>query len=212
MVTEDILSKYFPELSKEQLSQFKKMEELYADWNQKINVISRKDIDQFAIRHVLHSLAIAKLDVIKPGESVMDLGTGGGFPGVPLALYYPDTKFVLVDSIRKKTKVIEEVVAGLGLTNVEVVNARAEDVKQKFEYVVSRAVAPLRSLNFWCKRRIKKSKPDYGMICLKGGDLWEEIAEFESENQGYQVDEYKISEMFEEDFFETKKIVRVLNY
>lgn len=212
MVTENILSKYFPELTAEQLDQFKKMEELYADWNQKINVISRKDIDQFVIRHVLHSLAIAKLDVIKPGQVIMDMGTGGGFPGVPLALYYPDTQFVLVDSIRKKTKVIEEVVEGLGLKNVKIINARAEEVKQKFHFVVSRAVAPLKSLSYWCRRSIVKKKPDYGMICLKGGDLWEEIAEFEGENSGCQVDEFKISDFYKEEFFETKKIVRVMNY
>ena len=208
----DILLKYFPELTEKQLRSFEIMEEEYADWNQKINVISRKDIDQFAIRHLLHSLSIAKLDLIRPGMKVMDVGTGGGFPGMPLAVFYPETEFVLVDSIRKKTKVIEEVQQVLKLNNVTVKNVRAEELKEKFQFVVSRAVAPLRTLNHWCQNNIDKSKVDYGMICLKGGDLKEEIAEFESEYPGNQVVTFNLTDHFKEEFFETKKIVRVLNY
>lgn len=212
MVELPLLKKHFPEMDDAMLSRYEEIKELYIEWNQKINVISRKDMEHFEERHILHSLSIAKLNLFKPGQKVMDLGAGGGFPGIPLAIYYPDTHFTLVDSIRKKTVVMQEVVDALKLENVTVVNARAEDLKQKFNYVVCRAVAPLLKLSEWCYSSIDKSKIDFGMLCLKGGDLLAEITEFEEKYKNVQVISYKLQEFYPEEFFETKKIVRLLNY
>lgn len=207
-----MLTKYFPDLSPEVILKFAEMQKLYADWNQKINVISRKDIEHFEERHLVHSLAIAKLNLFKNGTKVMDLGAGGGFPGIPLAIMFPEVEFTMVDSIRKKTRVIQEIVTALDLQNVEVINGRAEEVDYKFDYIVCRAVAPLLKLNKWCAKSIKKSKAEHGMLCLKGGDLFEEIAEFEESYPEKQVITYALKDFYTEAFYETKSIVRVLNY
>ena len=208
----DLILKYFKDLTPKQIEQFEQLMPLYHDWNQKINVISRKDMDFFEEKHVLHSLAIANLNLFKPQDKVMDLGAGGGFPGVPLAIFYPDVQFTLVDSIKKKTVVMEEVVNALGLDNVRIINGRAEEVKEKFNYVVCRAVAPLVKLNSWCHKAIDKKSPEHGLICLKGGDLKEEINEFEERYRNLQVVNYALSEIFKEEFFTTKRIIRVMDY
>lgn len=212
MVKLKMLNRYFPEASKESVETFVKMQELYEEWNQKINVISRKDMEHFEERHLIHSLAIAKLNLLKPGCRVMDLGAGGGFPGIPLAILLPEVEFTLVDSIRKKTRVMEEIAQHLGLKNVNVINGRAEEVKQKFDYIVCRAVAPLVKLNNWCSKSIDKSKAEHGMLCLKGGDLFEEIAEFEERYPDKQVLDYPINDFYDEEFYSTKRIIRVMNY
>ena len=193
----DLIRNYFPKLTAEQADLFLRAGELYMDWNSKVNVISRKDMDYFFERHVLHSLAILK--VAKLNGRVMDLGSGGGFPGIPLAIMCPDVQFVLVDSIAKKCKVMREIAEALGLDNVQVVNGRAEDVEDKFDVVVCRAVAPLRTLLHWIGNKLKKG----GMLyCLKGGQLSEEISE-----AGVKVGVHNISEFYDGEFFETKKVV-----
>lgn len=203
-MTAEIVFKYFPNLSDVQREQFLLLEELYKDWNQKINVVSRKDIDELYLRHVLHSLGIAKIQLFKDGSSVLDVGTGGGFPGIPLAILFPNVKFTLVDSIGKKIKVVEEVMEGLALENVTAKNSRVEDVKGEFDFIVSRAVAAMPTFTYWVKGKIKKESlhnRKNGILYLKGGDLTEELS-------GYKNAEISnLTDYFEEDFFETKKVV-----
>jgi 16S rRNA (guanine527-N7)-methyltransferase len=200
----DLIFKYFPTLSNEQKDQFAKLQELYKDWNQKINVVSRKDIDELYLRHVLHSLAIAKVQQFKPGTTVLDVGTGGGFPGIPLAILFPETHFTLVDAIGKKIKVVEEVVEGLGITNVTAKNMRVEELKGQFDFIVSRAVAAMPTFVHWVKGKIKKNSVHErrnGILYLKGGDLTEELADYKT------VEIINLPDFYEEEFFDTKKVV-----
>lgn len=206
----ELLQQYFTSLTPLQLERFAKLEELYADWNSKINLISRKDFDHFYERHVLHSLAIAKLVQFNPGQTVLDIGTGGGFPGIPLAILFPDTQFTLCDSIQKKIKVVQAVAEDIELTNVTAVSARVETLKQPFDYAVTRAVAPVPELLRWMNIPLKpigKKQPmliKNAMYCLKGGDLSEEI-----EHVYWPLYETPIPEFYKEDFFETKKVVEI---
>lgn len=201
----ELIGKYFPSLSGEQKEQFLALDALYHDWNSKINVISRKDIDNLYEHHVLHSLAIAELIRFKAGTSIMDLGTGGGFPGIPLAIMFPEVKFHLVDSIGKKIRVCEEVSKAIGLQNVTTQWCRAEEVKEKFHFVVSRAVMPLPDLVKIVRKNISKEQfnglPN-GLICLKGGELEQEAKPF-----GKAAQITNLSEYFQEEFFATKKLV-----
>lgn len=200
----ELIKKYFSELTEEQLFQFSKLEELYKDWNLKINVVSRKDIDELYLRHVLHSLGIAKVQQFKPGSKILDVGTGGGFPGIPLAIMFPECEFHLVDSIGKKIKVVDEVTEGLGLQNVKSFNARVEDLDGQYDFIVSRAVAVMPSFVRWVKGKIEKSsKHDRrnGILYLKGGDLSEELKDYRT------AEIFELSDYFEEDFFDTKKVV-----
>lgn len=204
--TLELIKKYFPNLTEDQLLKFEKLEELYKDWNLKINVVSRKDIDELYLRHVLHSLGIAKVQSFKPGSKILDVGTGGGFPGIPLAILFPETQFHLVDSIGKKIKVVEEVVAGLDLKNVEVINARVEEISGEYDFIVSRAVAAMPTFVHWVKGKIaKKSKHELknGILYLKGGDLTVELREFP------KATIYELPDYFEEEFFLTKKVVHL---
>jgi 16S rRNA (guanine527-N7)-methyltransferase len=200
----DILTKYFPDLSQTQLAQFKELEVLYQDWNLKINVVSRKDIDEIYMRHVLHSLGIAKVQSFLPGSTVLDVGTGGGFPGIPLAILFPAAQFHLVDSIGKKIKVVNEVVAGLGLTNVKTTNDRVENVPGQYDFIVSRAVAQMETFVRWVRGHIKKKsihERRNGILYLKGGDLKEELGAFA------KAETTPLSNFYTEDFFKTKKVV-----
>lgn len=200
-----ILEKYFTSLTPIQKEQFSALFELYSDWNSKINVISRKDIDNLYTHHVLHSLAIAKFINFQDGSKIIDVGTGGGFPGVPLAIFFPNVHFVMLDSIGKKVKVAKEVSEAIGLKNVEFVHSRMEDEKRKFDFVVSRAVMQLPELVKRISKNIEikqKNALPNGVICLKGGDLVEEIAPFKK-----KVEEFSLEQYFEEPFFETKKLV-----
>lgn len=201
----ELISKYFPDLSEEQRRQFAALYDLYADWNAKINVISRKDFDQLYLRHVLHSLSIAKVCTFDAGARILDVGCGGGFPSVPLAILFPEARFVAADSIRKKIAVVEGVVAGLGLRNVEPRCVRAETIPERFDYVVSRAVTAMPEFVGWVWNRIEKgqkgSLPN-GILYLKGGDLAEELG-----LTGKRWYIYDIPRFFEEEFFETKKVV-----
>ncbi|WP_297803875.1 16S rRNA (guanine(527)-N(7))-methyltransferase RsmG [uncultured Polaribacter sp.] len=203
----EIIHKYFKDLTATQIEQFSKLQELYKDWNLKINVVSRKDIDELYLRHVLHSLAIAKLVQFKPGSKVLDVGTGGGFPGIPLSILFPETQFHLVDSIGKKIKVVNEVAEGLGLTNVKTTNGRVEEqVKDTYDFIVSRAVAQMETFVRWTKGKIsKKQNHDLknGILYLKGGDLTEELKLYTSATI------YDLTDYFEEDFYETKKLVHL---
>jgi 16S rRNA (guanine527-N7)-methyltransferase len=206
-MTSDQLFTYFPGLTTTQQQQFEQLPELYEFWNNQINVISRKDIDQLFERHVLHSLAIAKIMPFLPGEKVLDVGTGGGFPGIPLAILFPDTQFYLVDSIGKKIKVVQEVVKALGLKNVRAAHLRAEQVNEKFDFVVSRAVTRLNEFYPWIKNKFSKTSKNTlpnGVLYLKGGDLTEEIAESELTVQQFYLKNY-----FPEEFFETKQVIYV---
>jgi 16S rRNA (guanine527-N7)-methyltransferase len=200
MDTSDIIYKYFPDLSADQKKQVDHLGRLYEDWNSKINVISRKDMDHFYERHVLHSLAIAKFIRLRAGEKILDVGTGGGFPGIPLAILFPETDFTLVDSIGKKIKIVESVAGELGLENVTPINGRAESVKLKVDFVVSRATAPLTDLVRWTMQSINKQEGN-GLIALKGGDLDEELRAFKMAGR------IPVSEYFNEPFFETKQII-----
>ncbi|QXP73365.1 16S rRNA (guanine(527)-N(7))-methyltransferase RsmG [Tenacibaculum sp. HL-MS23] len=202
----ELIKKYFTDLTETQLEQFSKLQELYEDWNLKINVVSRKDIDELYLRHVLHSLGIAKVMQFKPGSKVMDVGTGGGFPGIPLAILFPETQFHLVDSIGKKIKVVNEVAEGLGLQNVKTTNGRVEEVKDTYDFIVSRAVAQMETFVGWTKGKIaKKQNHDLknGILYLKGGDLTEELEKYTSATI------YDLPDFFEEEFFETKKVVHL---
>ena len=201
----ELIINYFPSLTDRQKEQFAALDALYHDWNSKINVISRKDIDNLYEHHVLHSLAIAELIRFKPGTSIMDLGTGGGFPGIPLAIMFPEAKFHLVDSTKKKILVCEEVSKALGLENVTTQWCRAEEVKQKFHFVVSRAVMPLPDLVKIVRKNISKEQINAlpgGLICLKGGELEQEAKPF-----GKTAQITSLSEYFKEEFFQTKKLV-----
>ena len=203
-MTPDIIFKYFPDLTSAQKKQFLQLETLYQDWNRKINVVSRKDIEELYLRHVLHSLGIAKIQRFNEGADILDVGTGGGFPGIPLAILFPKTHFTLVDAIGKKIKVVDAVVEGLGLDNVVTYHSRVEDLSGQYDFIVSRAVAAMPTFVHWTKRKIKKTcfhERKNGILYLKGGDLSEELSNYPSA----QV--YSLSDYFEEDFFETKKVV-----
>ena len=203
----NLIQKYFPNLSEDQNQKIDQMKDVYEYWNQRINVVSRKDIEQIYLHHVLHSLAIAKLITFKPGTKVLDIGTGGGFPGIPLAILFPDVQFYLVDSIGKKITVVEEVSKSLGLTNVFAEKNRAEDLTLKVDFVLSRAVAQVRDQVQWTTKLIQKGGTNdlqNGWILLKGGDLKDEIRD-----SGKSSDIIEISNWFTEDFFMTKKIVYI---
>lgn len=205
-VTMDLIIKYFPHLTELQKKRFSLLQELYGDWNLKINVVSRKDIDELYLRHVLHSLGIAKIIQFQQGASVLDVGTGGGFPGIPLAILFPETNFHLVDSIGKKIKVVDEVVAGLGLENVKSTNDRVENIKGTYDFIISRAVAAMPTFVYWVEGKIAKKnlhERKNGILYLKGGDLTEELRGFP------KAEIYPITDYFEEVFFETKKVVYI---
>jgi len=205
-VTSELITHYFPEISEEQKHQFAQLEELYTTWNAQINVISRKDIESLYLRHILHSLGIAKVISFLPGEKVLDVGTGGGFPGIPLAILFPETSFHLVDSIGKKIKVVKEVSKAIGLKNLEATHARAEQIDEKFHFVVSRAVTQLKDFYPWVKDKFDKTSRNTmpnGVLYLKGGDLQQEIAESGIKN----VTLTPLSKYFEEDFFDTKFVL-----
>lgn len=202
-----LITKYFPTLSERQKEQFAALYPLYAEWNANINVISRKDIDGLYLRHVLHSLAIAKFIQFKAGERVMDVGTGGGFPGIPLAILFPETDFFLIDSIGKKVKVVNEVAKAIGLENIHATHARAEEMQGKYHFVVSRAVAQLKDFYPWVRNKFEKTSLNAisnGIIYLKGGDLSEEISA-----SGLKVETYPINHYFDDPFFDTKHIVYI---
>jgi 16S rRNA (guanine527-N7)-methyltransferase len=202
----EIILKYFPNLTEIQIEQFGKLEALYKFWNEQINVISRKDIDEIYTHHVLHSLGIAKVQGFTPNSKVLDIGTGGGFPGIPLAILFPETEFYLVDSIGKKIKVVNEVVTDLGLTNVKAEHKRAELVNEEFDFIVSRAVTNMDDFVKWTKGKIaKKQRHELknGILYLKGGDLTEELQNFPKATQ------YNLTDFFDDAFFETKKVVHI---
>ncbi len=202
-MSSEIILKYFPNLTDQQKSQFQQLETLYKDWNEKINVISRKDIDEFYERHVLHSLGIAKIMEFADGTKVLDIGTGGGFPGIPLAILFPNVEFTLVDSIGKKITVVNAVAESLGLKNVKAYHERAEKIKDKFHFVVSRAVTQMPVFLLWLKGKFEKEQfnPKHnGVLYLKGGDLGEELA-------GIKCEIYNLKDQFGEEFFDTKKVV-----
>jgi 16S rRNA (guanine527-N7)-methyltransferase len=202
----ELILKYFPNISESQKSQFEKLESLYQDWNLKINVVSRKDIDELYLRHVLHSLGIAKLITFSDGSKILDVGTGGGFPGIPLAILFPNCTFHLVDSIAKKLKVVNEVVEGLGLTNVKTTHDRVENINDNYDFIVSRAVAAMPTFVHWTKGKILKKNNNSlknGIIYLKGGNLNEELQDYKSATI------YNLKDYFDEDFFETKKVVHL---
>jgi 16S rRNA (guanine527-N7)-methyltransferase len=205
----EIITKYFADFTPQQTNQFLQLQQLYTDWNEKINVISRKDIESLYEKHVLHSLAIATQFDFVAGTKIIDIGTGGGFPGIPLAIFFPEVEFLLVDSIAKKLKVVEGVTAALGIKNVTTRWCRIEDIKEKlhFDFAVSRAVAPLKDLWKWAMPVVKKTginEMANGLICLKGGDLHQEISESDTRPLLW-----KLSEFFETEFFETKSMVYV---
>ena len=206
-MTSNRLFTYFPNLTDHQKQQFEQLPKLYNFWNNQINVISRKDIDELFERHVLHSLGIAKVMPFLPGEKVLDVGTGGGFPGIPLAILFPETEFYLVDSIGKKIKVVQEVAKAIGLKNLEAAHLRAEQVNEKFDFVVSRAVTRLGEFYPWVKGKFNKGSKNAlanGILYLKGGDLQQEITE-----SGLKVQQYYLKDYFTEDFFETKQVIYV---
>ncbi|MFE3846552.1 16S rRNA (guanine(527)-N(7))-methyltransferase RsmG [Flavobacterium sp. ZS1P70] len=202
----DEILKYFPNLTDIQKDQFQKLDFLYHDWNEKINVISRKDIDALYTKHILHSLGIAKIIKFEPGTYVLDVGTGGGFPGIPLAILFPETRFFLIDIIAKKIKVVQAVAEALELKNVKAEQLRAELVKGDFDFIVSRAVTNMPDFVSWVKTKIKKQNKHElknGILYLKGGDLTEELKDFP------KATEYNLADFFEDEFFETKKVVHV---
>lgn len=210
MQNASLIFDYFPGLTKRQQKQFIELHSLYADWNEKINVISRKDIDNLYINHVLHSLGIAKVMAFKPGADVLDVGTGGGFPGIPLAILFPDTNFHLVDSIGKKITVVKAVAESLGLKNVTAEQIRAEQLTEEYDFIVSRAVTRLKEFYGWVHRKAKKKslhELDNGILYLKGGDLEEELLELK---KPYAL--YNLSDYFKEEYFETKKVVFIPLY
>lgn len=202
----ETLLNYFKNLSPIQINQFEKLDALYKEWNAQINVVSRKDIDQLYVRHILHSLGIAKVQAFKPKSQVLDVGTGGGFPGIPLAILFPETRFYLVDAIAKKIKVVQAVYNELGLKNVKAAQLRAEQVKGEFDFIVSRAVTNMDDFVKWTHQKVAKKQNHElknGILYLKGGDLTDELVHFANAKQ------YNLSDFFDEDFFETKKVVHV---
>lgn len=203
----DIIRKYFTDLTDQQLDHFGRLGSLYEEWNSKINVISRKDIEQLYERHVLHSLAIAKIIQFKPGTAVLDVGTGGGFPGIPLAILFPETSFLLVDSIAKKIRVVNEVASALNLQNVKAEHLRVEDVKQKFDFVVSRAVTAFPRFVAMVRTKVANqgiNELPNGILYLKGGDFEDEITPFKEQVRIYDLQNY-----FQEEFFETKRLIHL---
>ena len=203
----ELINKYFPDLTADQQDKFGQMEELYQFWNAKVNVISRQDIDTLYERHILHSLGIAKVLEFKSGTSVLDVGTGGGFPGIPLAIMFPKAQFHLVDSIGKKIRVVQEIAEALKLDNVKAEQVRAEKLDDSYEFVVSRAVTRITPFVGWVKKNVSKNSFHAlrnGILYLKGGDLTEELSELNQKSRVYDLSKY-----FEEDFFETKKVVYV---
>jgi 16S rRNA (guanine527-N7)-methyltransferase len=205
MITSSLIESYFPQLSDLQKKQFAQLQALYEDWNAQINVVSRKDIDLLYERHVLHSLGIAKVIQFKPQTKILDVGTGGGFPGIPLAILFPDCNFHLIDSIGKKIKVVKAVAEALDLKNMYAEQIRAEDVKDKFDFIVSRAVTAFPEFYSWVKTKIKITGQNTllnGILYLKGGDLSEELKDFKS-----KIKEFPLSNYFEGEFFETKKVI-----
>jgi 16S rRNA (guanine527-N7)-methyltransferase len=200
-----IIHKYFPNLTEKQKQQFEALGSLYSDWNSKINVISRKDVENLYTNHILHSLGIAKVLSFKPGAHVLDVGTGGGFPGIPLAILFPETQFYLVDSIGKKITVVNEVAKGIGLTNVKGEQIRAEQIKGKYDFIVSRAVTRMKEFYYWINTKVKQDSIhalDNGILYLKGGDLDEELDELKKPYSIYNLHDY-----FSEEFFDTKRVV-----
>ncbi|CAH0994862.1 Ribosomal RNA small subunit methyltransferase G [Emticicia aquatica] len=205
--TINIITKYFPSITEKQLHQFGQLQELYSFWNAQINVVSRQDIENLYEKHVLHSLGIAKVMSFKPGTEILDVGTGGGFPGIPLAILFPECQFHLVDSIGKKIKVVTEVAQAIGLTNLTAQHERAENVLSDYDFIISRAVTRLKPFYGWVLNKVTKNQFNdlkNGILYLKGGDLEEELAEF-----GGEYTLYNLSDYFSEDFFETKKVVHV---
>lgn len=201
-----LILKYFPNLTEDQKDRFSKLKALYNDWNLKINVVSRKDIDELYLRHVLHSLAIAKVIHFKPRTKILDVGTGGGFPGIPLAIMFPESEFHLVDSIAKKLRVVDEVIEGLKLTNVKTTHSRVEDINGNYDFIVSRAVAAMPTFVHWVKGKVAKKQNHAlknGILYLKGGDLSQELNNFP------RATIYELSNYYTEDFFETKKLVHL---
>ena len=200
----ELILKYFPNLTETQINKFEALEGLYKDWNAKINVVSRKDIDELYLRHVLHSLAIAKVIQFTDNSSILDVGTGGGFPGIPLAILFPNCKFHLVDSINKKLKVINAVSEAIELTNIKTTHSRVEAIDETFDFIVSRAVTAMPEFTKWVKGKIAKKQQNVfknGILYLKGGDLTEELKQYTN------VKAFLLSDYFEEDFFETKKVI-----
>jgi 16S rRNA (guanine527-N7)-methyltransferase len=200
-----IIHKYFPELTEKQIEQFTDLQELYEHWNSQINVISRKNMDTLYTNHILHSLAIAKVIQFEKGTKILDIGTGGGFPGIPLAILFPEVDFLLVDSIGKKIKVVNEVSKAIGLTNVIALHERAENIKDTFDFVVSRAVTNMTDFKKWVKGKFNNTHNNTlnnGILYLKGGDLSEEL-------RGISHVKYEIADLFEEEFFETKKVIYI---
>lgn len=202
-----IIKKYFPEISSEQLLMFEKLIPLYTEWNSKINVISRKDIENLAINHILHSLAIAKIIRFRKGSSVLDVGTGGGLPGIPLAILFPEVNFHLIDCIGKKITVVEAIVSELGLINVSAQKIRAEELHESFDFIISRAVTKLPEFFEWVNNKISKKQINErlnGIIYLKGGDLTEELSGISRKHKVFEIKDF-----FEEEYFETKKVVYI---
>ena len=202
----ELILKYFPNLSEMQKTQFAQLQELYEEWNAKINVISRKDMENLYLKHVLHSLVIAKLIDFADGTKILDVGTGGGFPGLPLAILFPNVEFKLVDSISKKIKVVQVISDKIGLHNLKTEHKRAEQVKGEFDFVVSRAVTRMKVFQQWVRKKISTKQKNTlynGILYLKGGDLTEELKDIKN------VDIYNVSQYFEENFFETKKVVHI---
>jgi len=208
MITDQrIIEKYFPNLTYNQKGQFQQLKPLYDKWNSQINVISRKDINQLYERHVLHSLSIAKFIAFEPGTKLMDLGCGGGFPGIPLAILFPEVSFIMIDSVGKKIKVVQEIADTTGLKNIQTHHMRAEKVKDSFDFIITRAVAPMMDLVKWTRKKYIKEQRhsiENGIIALKGGDLGKELASW-----GNIMSLVHLSDYFEEDFFKTKKIIHV---
>ncbi|WP_100610931.1 16S rRNA (guanine(527)-N(7))-methyltransferase RsmG [Confluentibacter lentus] len=200
----ELILKYFPHLTDDQITKFRVLQSLYEDWNLKINVVSRKDIDELYLRHVLHSLAIAKFISFNDGSKILDVGTGGGFPGIPLAILFPECSFHLVDSIAKKIKVVDEVVEGLDLKNVKTTNSRVEDINDNYDFIISRAVAAMPTFVHWTKEKIAKEQKHViknGILYLKGGDLEDELKDYRN------IQIFNLSDYFSEEFYKTKKLV-----